>query len=82
MPQENYLNFIVANANIFMPEFKSIDPNFVIQDPSYGRFAISAVIQGLKKAKVFGSGWKTSARKYPSCQVIMDYMVVFDPSEM
>lgn len=45
------------------------------------RFGIARVVEGLVKSTTFGTGWKTSKRRFPSVHIKGDYIIVFDPSE-
>lgn len=63
--EDDSLLFQVSNANIFMPKFSSTDPNFILTNSDYARYAIARVVAGIRNSKTFGTGWKTSKRKFP-----------------
>lgn len=43
---------------------------------------MAKIANGIAGSKTVGTGWRTSKRKFPSVNVVADYLVVFDPSEV
>lgn len=78
---DDTLRFKVAQTGLFSPKFKSVDPNYIVEQKQYLSFAIASVIATMEGSYVFGTGWKTSNRKFPSLDVTNDYVIVYDPSE-
>lgn len=79
--EDDSLTFFIAGANIFAPTYKSLDPNFVIKNSNFLRFAVASVVSGLDKSTTLGTGFKIGKRKFPSTMVTPSYLVVFDASE-
>jgi hypothetical protein len=72
---------MIRGANNFSPLYRSINPNYIVTNTDYARYAVGQVLTGLSKTLTFGSGWKTLKRKFPAVHVNGDYLIVFDPSE-
>lgn len=75
------MTFLILGANVFGPVAKSLDPNFVVKDLNFLRYAIASVLAGINKSTTFGTGFKIGKRKFPSTFVTSDYLIVFDASE-
>lgn len=78
---DDSLRFKVTNTEIFAPKYKSLDPNFIVEQKQYLNFAISNVVATIRGSYVFGTGWKVSNRKFPSVSITSDYLIIYDPSE-
>jgi hypothetical protein len=65
-----------------MPDFKPIDPKFIVADKELFQFHIRSVLNGLVNTTVLGTGWKTQKRNLPSFATLVDnHFVIYDPSE-
>lgn len=67
--------------SVYGDKYYTVDPKFVVTDPYVARYTLTAVLKGLVGKNVFGTGWKTFARKYPIIRILYDYVIIFDGSE-
>jgi hypothetical protein len=82
-PWDDQLAFIITSASLQnQPEYKPLDPRWLVTDHNIARFSIARVVYGLAGRATFGTGYKTSKRYFPAVDVNSDYIIVFDPSQV
>lgn len=78
--EDDTLTFLIIAVNIFSPQARPLDPNYVVKNSNFLRFAVANVAAGINKSTTFGTGFKIGKRKFPSTVVTPNYLVVFDAS--
>lgn len=69
LPQDETLTISIAVANVFNPEYKSLDPNYIVTDETLGRYSIGRLLDAFAKTHTFGTGFKITKRKFPSVHI-------------
>ena len=59
--------------------FKAVDPKFVVAFESWANDIITEIMYSIEGSTVFGDGWATIPRRFPSSYVIRNYLLIFNP---